>query len=111
MNIAKNLEQSAFYFPHRPVVSEGSSETSYVQLNERANRVATALIRVGIKPGDHIGLCASNSGDWITFYFGVLKAGAVAVTLSGMLKHDELSLLINHCRPKILIPLMRNWMT
>jgi len=102
MNIAKNLEQSAFYFPDRPVVSEVSSETSYAQLNERANRVATALIRIGIKPGDHIGLCAPNSSDWIAFYFGVLKAGAVAVTLSSMLKRDELSLLINHCRPKIL---------
>jgi long-chain acyl-CoA synthetase len=102
MNIAKNLEQSAFYFPDRPVVSEVSSETSYAQLNERANRVATALIRMGIKPGDHIGLCAPNSSDWIAFYFGVLKAGAVAVTLSSMLKRDELSLLINHCRPKIL---------
>jgi len=102
MNIAKNLERSALYFPHRPVVSEGSSETSYAQLNDRANCVATALIRMGIKPGDHIGLCALNSVDWIVFYFGVLKAGAVAVTLSSMLKHDELSLLINHCRPKIL---------
>jgi long-chain acyl-CoA synthetase len=102
MNIAQNLERSAFYFPHRPVVSEGASETSYAQFNERANRVATALIRMGIKPGDHVGLCAPNSGDWITFYFGVLKAGAVAVTLSGMLTHDELFLLLNHCRPKIL---------
>jgi len=102
MNIGENLERSALYFPHRPVVSEGSSETSYAQLNDRANRVATALIQMGIKPGDHIGLCALNSGDWIAFYFGVLKAGAVAVTLSSMLKRDELSLLINHCRPKIL---------
>jgi long-chain acyl-CoA synthetase len=102
MNIAKNLERSAFYFPHRPVVSEGSSETSYAQLNEKANRVATALIKMGIKPGDHIGLCAPNSGDWLAFYFGVLKAGAVAVTLSSMLTHDELPLLVNHSRPKIL---------
>jgi long-chain acyl-CoA synthetase len=102
MNIAKNLERSAFYFPDRPVLSEELSETSYAQLNDRANRVATALIQMGIKPGDHIGLCAPNSGDWIAFYFGVLKAGAVAVTLSSMLKHDELSLLINHCRPKVL---------
>jgi len=102
MNIAKNLERSAFYFPDRPTISEGSSETSYAQLNEKANRVATALIRMGIKPGDHIGLCALNSVDWIAFYFGVIKAGAVAVTLSSMLKRDELSLLINHCRPKIL---------
>ena len=102
MNIAKNLERSAFYFPDRPALGEDLSETSYAQLNDRANRVATALIRMGIKPGDHIGLCAPNSGDWIAFYFGVLKAGAVAVTLSSMLKHDELSLLINHCRPKVL---------
>jgi long-chain acyl-CoA synthetase len=64
--------------------------------------VATALINLGITPGDHIGICAPNSGDWIAFYYGVLKAGAVAVTLSSILKQDELSLLINHCRPKIL---------
>jgi long-chain acyl-CoA synthetase len=102
MNVARNLERSAFYFPHRPAVSEGMWETSYVRLNERANRVATALIGLGIKPGDHIGLCAPNSLDWIAFYFGVLKAGAVAVTLSSMLTHEELSLLMNHSRPRIL---------
>jgi long-chain acyl-CoA synthetase len=102
MNIAENLERSAFYFPDRPATSEGPSETSYAQLNEKANRVATALIRMGIKPGDHIGLCAPNSSDWIAFYFGVHKAGAVAVTLSSMLKRDELSLLVNHSKPKIL---------
>jgi long-chain acyl-CoA synthetase len=102
MNIATNLERSAFYFPDRPVVSEESSETGYAQFNERANRVATALIKMGVKPGDHIGLCAPNSGEWLAFYFGVLKAGAVAVTLSSMLTHDELSLLLNHSRPKIL---------
>ena len=102
MNIAKNLEQSAFYFPDRPVLSEDVSETSYAQLNDRVNRVATSLIRMGIKPGDHIGLCAPNSGDWIAFYFGVLKAGGVAVAFSSLLKRDELELLINHSRPKFL---------
>jgi long-chain acyl-CoA synthetase len=102
MNIAKNLERSTFYFPDRPVLGEDLSETTYAQLNDRANRVATALIQMGIKPGDHIGLCAPNSGEWLTFYFGVLKAGAVAVTLSSLLKDNELSLLINHSRPKII---------
>ena len=102
MNIAKNLERSAFFFNDRPVVSEDLAETSYAQLNNRANHVATALIRMGIKPGDHIGLCAPNSGDWIAFYFGVLKAGAVAATLSSLLKRDELSLLINHSKPRVI---------
>ena len=102
MNLANNLEQAAIYFPDRPALSEDFSETSYAQLNDRANRAATALIQLGIRPGDHVGLCAPNSGDWLAFYFGILKAGGVAVTLSSMLKRDELELLINHSRPKIL---------
>jgi long-chain acyl-CoA synthetase len=102
MNIAKNLERSAFFFPDRPVVSEGRSVTTYAQLNEQANRISTALMKLGVTPGDHVGLCAPNSGDWLVFYFGVLKAGAVAVTLSSMLKRDELTFLVNHSKPKII---------
>jgi len=100
MNLARNLETTAFFFPDRPAISEEMTEMSYSQLNDRANRVATALLSMGIQAGDHVGLCAPNSGDWIAFYFGVIKAGAVAVTLSSQLKGDELDLLINHCRPK-----------
>jgi long-chain acyl-CoA synthetase len=102
MNLAKNLETTASFFPDRPAISEDLSETSYKQLNDRANRVATALLQMGIQTGDHVGLCAPNSGDWLAFYFGVLKAGAVAVTLSSQLKKDELDLLINHSRPKVI---------
>ena len=82
MNLARNLERSAFYFPDRPALSEGSSEISYRQFNESANRMATALIGMGIRPGDKVGLCAPNSSEWLITYFGILKAGAVAVTLS-----------------------------
>ena len=102
MNIAKNLERSAFFFPSRPVVSEGASDTTYAQLNDRANRIATALIHLGVQPGDPVGLCAPNSGDWLAFYFGVLKAGAVAVTMSSLLKASELALSINDTLPKII---------
>jgi long-chain acyl-CoA synthetase len=102
MNVATNLEWSAFFFPQRQAVSEGSSEISYAQFNEKANRVATALMSLGIMPGDHVALCAPNSGDWLAFYFGVLKAGAVAVALSGMLVPDEVALLVNHSQPRIM---------
>jgi long-chain acyl-CoA synthetase len=75
---------------------------TYAQLNDRANRIATGLIKMGIKPGEFIGLCAMNSADWIAFYFGVLKAGAVAVTLSGLLTGDELVNLVNHSKPRFI---------
>ncbi len=107
MNLARNLEASAFFFPDRPAVREAGLELTYAQLNDRANRIATGLIRLGIKPGEHVGLCSLNSADWIAFYFGVLKAGAVAVTLSGLLTGDELALLVNHARPRFMFTIQQ----
>jgi len=102
MNIATNLERSAFFFPNRPALSENYKEISYAQLNDRANRVATALIKLGVHPGDSIGIFEPNSPDWIAVYFGILKAGAIAVTLSSVLMREEMELLIGHAKPRIL---------
>jgi long-chain acyl-CoA synthetase len=100
MNLARNLEQSAFFFPDRPAICQDGREMTYAQLNDSVNRVATGLIEMGIRPGDLVGLCAPNSAEWIIFYFGVLKAGAVAVTLSAVLTEDELVNLVNHAQPR-----------
>jgi len=102
MNLARNLETSALFFPDRPAIREGNSVTTYGQLNERANRIATGLVKLGIKPGQHTALCAPNSAEWIAFYFGVLKTGAVAVTLSTLLSREELALFIEHAGPRLL---------
>jgi long-chain acyl-CoA synthetase len=102
MNISKNLENAAFYFPDRPALSEAGTEITYSEFNDRSNLVAIGLLNSGVKPGEHIGLLAPNSANWLIFYFGVLKAGAVAVTLSSLLTPDEMTLLINHSRPRFL---------
>ena len=47
MNLANNLEASAVYFPDRPAIRQGSLEWTYGELNERANKVATGLIKIG----------------------------------------------------------------
>jgi len=102
MNVAQNLERSAFFFPERPAVSAGGRDLTYRAFNEQAGRVAAALLGLGIKPNDPVALCAPNSPDWLIFYFGVLKTGAVAVTLSSLLQPYELALLLNHCQPRFI---------
>jgi long-chain acyl-CoA synthetase len=82
-------------------VREREAETSYGQLDERASRFASALAGRGVAVGDLVALCAPNSADWIAAYFGVLKIGAVATTLSSVLTDVEFSNLILHARPKI----------
>ncbi|MEE9612947.1 MAG: AMP-binding protein, partial [Desulfatiglandales bacterium] len=101
MNVAKNLENAAFYFPDRPALIEDNRKISFHEFNEESNRVATALKSMGVQPGDHVALCAPNSYSWLAFYFGVLKVGAVAVTLSSALSKDELTRIMEDARPKI----------
>lgn len=102
MNIAKNLEHSAFFFPERPVIRIGSSVIPYVRFNEQVNRVATALLKLGVGPGDHVGLCAPNSSEWLATYFGAMKIGAVAVTLPSTLTRVELDFLIKESIPRVI---------
>jgi len=75
---------------------------TYLELNRESNRVATALIRSGIRKGDPVALCAPNSNQWLAFYFGVLKAGAIAVTLPNVISRSELIGLLADARPRIL---------
>jgi long-chain acyl-CoA synthetase len=100
MNVATNLERSAQFFPDHPALSSEKGEITYGEMNSLAGRVASALTTLGLKQGDHVALCATNSPEWLIFYFGVLKAGAVAVTLSSMLSTDELNLLVGHAKPR-----------
>jgi long-chain acyl-CoA synthetase len=102
MNLAKNLENSARFFPNKPAVREGSLELTYTQLNEKANRVASGLIKLNVKPGELIGICAPNSADWIITYFGILKTGAAAITLANTVTQGELANLLTHSKPRIL---------
>jgi long-chain acyl-CoA synthetase len=103
MNLAEHLERSAYYFPNRLSIIEEGRKISYLEFNEESNRVATALMGLGVQKGDHVALCAPNSCRWLAIYFGVLKAGAVAVTLPSTLTKTELTVLLDDARPKVLL--------
>jgi long-chain acyl-CoA synthetase len=102
MNIANNLERAAFHFPDHLAVIEGDRSISFSEFNRDANQIASALVSVGVQPGDHVALCAPNSYAWLVFYFGALKVGAVAVTFSHLLMKDEFARTLADCEPKVL---------
>jgi long-chain acyl-CoA synthetase len=103
MNVAQNLENATFHFSNRCAVVENQKEITFAEFNQVSSQVASALCDVGVQPGDHVALCAPNSFSWLAFYFGILKAGAVAVTFSHLLTKNELIQIITDCRPKILL--------
>ncbi|MCB2191390.1 MAG: AMP-binding protein [Deltaproteobacteria bacterium] len=100
MNLSRNLEQSARFFPEFPALVEEGKTTTYAQLEAQSNRVAGALVKLGLAPGDLAALCLPNGRQWLAVYFGIIKAGGAAVTLAAGLPPGELRPLLADCAPK-----------
>ena len=62
-------------------VTSGDESLTYGELNERANRVAHYLIRLGVGPESLVGLCMKRSVDVLVGILGILKAGGAYVPL------------------------------
>ena len=66
------------------------TEISWSEFNKRANRFANLLLARGIKKGDKVAILLMNCLEWLPIYFGVLKAGAMAVPLNYRYTADEI---------------------
>ena len=62
---------------------------TYAELEARANRVANALISLGIRPGEKLIWCGPNSADVVAVICAARKVGVVAVPLNYRLTPDE----------------------
>ncbi|MDH4268865.1 MAG: AMP-binding protein [Dehalococcoidia bacterium] len=103
MNLKLMLEKTAREVPQQTAVVLGSRKVSYRELDETSNRIANALIGLGIKKGDHIAILMSRTPEWVINCFGVLAAGAAAVLLDSGAKAPELEPQLRESDSRILI--------
>jgi long-chain acyl-CoA synthetase len=88
-NLASNLVEAAGMYPDRAAVRLDELVITYEQLEERSARVAGLLAARGVEPGDRVGLMLPNVVQFPELYYGVLRAGAVAVPMNPLLKARE----------------------
>lgn len=65
-------------------------EITWSVFDEKANRVANMLLGRGIRKGQKVAILLMNCLEWLPIYFGILKAGAVAVPLNFRYTADEI---------------------
>lgn len=65
-------------------------EMTWREFDDRANRFANLLLGSGIKKGDKVAILLMNCIEWLPIYFGILKAGAVAVPLNFRYAAEEI---------------------
>src|SRR2546426_400288 len=97
------LARSAFVYRDKIAVVDGERRFTYSELNQRIHRLASALSRVGVEPGDRVAVLAPNTRMALEPHFAVPLAGAVLVMLNTRLQASELTWILNHCGATALI--------
>ena len=89
------LERSAYVFPDKVAVVHGDRRYTYRQLEERVNRLASALRRAGLGKHDRVGFICPNIPAMLEAHYGVPGAGGVLVAINIRLGSDEIEALLN----------------
>jgi acyl-CoA synthetase (AMP-forming)/AMP-acid ligase II len=76
------FDRGVAYFPDRTLVRDAERSISYREMHKLVGRIATALIRDGISPGDHVATWSRNSAIALACKYGAIRAGAVWVPVN-----------------------------
>jgi long-chain acyl-CoA synthetase len=103
------LEESATKYPDSIATilpgRFGDTKLTYKELNELANRLANALIDLGVKKGDRVALYMPNCPQFLIAYSGILKAGGIVVTTSPLYSPREVQHQFNDSEAETVIVL------
>ncbi|SPF43000.1 AMP-dependent synthetase and ligase [Candidatus Sulfopaludibacter sp. SbA4] len=90
-------------YPKKIGVVSGNCRYTYAQFGERCERLAGGLLSAGVQPGDRVAFLSFNNNQLLEGYFGVPLAGAMVMPLNVRLTPFELTSILNHAEPRILI--------
>ncbi len=76
---------------------------SYHELQARVWHVAEVLSRLGVKPGDRVGLFRENAPEWPEVYFGIVGLGATAVPVDAKLQEQEVAHILRDSSARVLL--------
>ncbi|RJP22739.1 MAG: long-chain fatty acid--CoA ligase [Candidatus Abyssobacteria bacterium SURF_5] len=101
--VGQMLEYWAMEAPTKPALYFRDEVVTFSELNRLSNRYANVLSQLGVGPGDRVCIFCPNRLEFLYSYFGLIKIGAMMVSLSVMLKADEAKYIIDDARAKMII--------
>jgi fatty-acyl-CoA synthase len=105
LTILPMLERARRLFPTKEIVTKagpGLERSNYGEVAERVGRLANALARLGIKPGDRVATFAFNNLRHLELYFAAPCMGAVLHPLNLRLPPEQLIYIVNHSEDQVL---------
>src|SRR6266545_2625022 len=107
LTLAAIFRRAERIFPRRSIVTRRADRSihryTFGDFATRTRRLARALQRLGIQPGDRVGTLAWNNYQHLEAYFAIPMAGGVLHTLNLRLHPDELSFIVNDADDRVVI--------
>jgi amino acid adenylation domain-containing protein len=97
------LAEAAARKPQRPAIASDGRQLTYQELDVLSNKVARALLRMGVAPGDRVGVLAPKSAAAVIGIYGALKAGACYVPLDPKAPAGRLSHIVRDSGAAVII--------
>ena len=109
MTISEMLTRNARMYPEDTALIELKpsnkvrKEITWKKFDERANRIANALMQRGINKGDRVIHLMMNSINWLEAYFGIIRTGAWAVPLNFRFTSTDIKYCADVAEAKVII--------
>ncbi len=101
--IADMIRRSAYHYPDKAALIFKDRSLTYAQLEAESNRVANALIDMGVKKYDRVAILAHNTIDHVLVWLGCCKIGAVYLAINYLLKGKDVTYCIDHSESRVFI--------
>lgn len=98
--ITESIRRNALAHPDQTALIFEIQRLSWRQFNERINRVANRLSRLGLSQGDRVAVVCPNCLELPEILLGALKAGAVIVPVSTELPPEAVAKALQHANPR-----------
>lgn len=77
---------------------------TFGEVSREANQVGNALVgRLGVRLGEFVALLCLDQSEWVTSFFGIVKAGGVAVGINTTVTPRDCAYILRDCRARVLI--------
>jgi fatty-acyl-CoA synthase len=85
------------------VVRHQNVRWTYRELQQRVDNLAASLMRLGLLPGERIGIWSQNNAEWLLTQLATAKAGLILVNINPAYRRTELQYALNKVQCKALI--------
>ena len=103
--VGANFDRIVGLYPDRDavVVRHQDVRWTYAEFGARVDRVARALVGIGLQPGDRMGIWAPNCAEWLLVQYASAKAGVILVNVNPAYRTSELEFVLNQSGCRVLI--------